>query len=141
MAEEIKEVKDEKKVDLFREIFPSLDKKTSHLIDEGILTPEEYGKHRYIVNLKYSMGVDTILIANELNLRASINNKAHYDFCYYAVPYKKYRFDTWAKRPKQEDVEALMTFYNLSETKAKSALKLISDEDMKAIKKIVTATT
>jgi hypothetical protein len=47
---------------------------------------------------------------------------------------KKRPFSKWVKSEKSEDMECVKAFYGFSETKAREALRLLSDEDIKTIR-------
>lgn len=120
---------------LFSIIVPSINKKTGNVFESGEVTDSSY--EAFMLNRMFSMGSDTIFFAAELNKRQNLNPKAHYDFCYYAIPEKPYRFNNWAKKEVDDNLEYVMKYYDYNETKAKAALKILDKKQLKDIKKYV----
>lgn len=121
-----------KKVDLFRELIPSLNLKQRHLIDEEFI--EEKDHNAYMTNRVYSFGDETILYANEMNKLHHLDLKLQYDFYFYGLDKRK-RYNKWVKAESINNLELVQKYYNCSKSKAKQYLKLHSDDDIKLIAK------
>ena len=88
----------------------------------------------YIVNRSLSMHVDTILYANEMNRQGFLDKKLQYDYLRTAIKAKK-RYAKWLKKAKNEDVQAISSYYKYSNEKAKSVLGILTKEQIMEIKK------
>jgi hypothetical protein len=100
-----------------------------------ILNEDNIGDYApYIVNRFISGNLDTVLYAQEMNMRHALDPDMQYDYYYYSLP-KKRRFSKWKKRAKEDDIELLRKFYNYNYQRAKEILTLHSEEDLEAIRK------
>jgi len=89
----------------------------------------------FMINKAMSMGVDTHLPAQEMNLRASLDKTIQYKYYLYSVRKKK-RFNPWAKKLQTTDkVKIIAEYYDISLKKAKDYENLVSSEDLKNMKK------
>lgn len=87
----------------------------------------------YIVNKALSFGADTVLLANEMNIRPHLEKRLQFDFLMAVVKPKK-RFNKWLKPEKVELVEVVKKYYGYNTEKAIQALKLLSEKEMQIIK-------
>ncbi len=87
----------------------------------------------YIINRCYSGFIDTILLANEMNLNSHIDKKLQYDF-YINIIRPKKRFSPWLKKEKLDSLECIKEYYGYSDEKAKVALKILTDEQIEFIR-------
>lgn len=87
----------------------------------------------YVVNRCYSGFIDTILLANEMNINSHIDKKLQYDF-YINIIRPKKRFSPWLKKEKLDSLECIKEYYGYSDEKAKVALKILTDEQIEFIK-------
>ena len=83
-----------KKVDLFKELIPSLNLKKHHLIDEELIEEKDY--NAYMTNRVYSFGDETIFYSNEMNKLHFLDLKMQYDFYFYGLDKRK-RYNKWVK--------------------------------------------
>jgi hypothetical protein len=88
----------------------------------------------WIVNKAFSYFPDTILHAQEMNTKAHLDNKMQHDYLMGAVRKGK-RFTKWAKKDKDEDTLAVQEFFSYNREKAKTALTILSKDQLKAIKR------
>lgn len=103
------------------------------LIREDPLTEKDYIP--FMVNRGLSYFPDTILFANEMNRNAGIPKQWQFDFYRIGVSKKK-RFSKWHKKDQNsEDLEVVMKEYNYSSQKALQAMQLLTDDQIKEIKK------
>jgi hypothetical protein len=86
----------------------------------------------YIVNRGFSYFEDTILHANEMNMRAHLFNDAQYRY-YLGVLRSRNRFSKWHKAEKNADLDAIQEVYSVNRTVAKMYLKTLSKEDLKRV--------
>jgi Bacteriophage clamp loader A subunit len=96
--------------------------------------PEQIEKqyNAYIVNRGFSYFEDTILHANEMNMRAHLFNDAQYRY-YLGVLRSRNRFSKWHKAEKNTDLDAIQEVYAVNRTVAKMYLKTLSKDDLKRV--------
>ena len=87
----------------------------------------------FIINRGLSYFVDTVLYANEMNLRHESSKRMQNDYLLYSIRKKK-RFSKWAKSEKLERIETIKQYFNYSNQKAKDASDIISDNQYNEIK-------
>jgi len=87
----------------------------------------------FIVNKCLSGFIDTIMVSNEVNINHHLSKKLQYEFLLNIVRPKR-RFSPWLKKEKITDLEIVKTYYGYSNEKARSALSLLSDEQLNCIK-------
>jgi hypothetical protein len=86
----------------------------------------------YIVNKAFAAFEDTILHANEMNMRHHLFKDAQYRY-YLGVLRKRNRFSPWVKEPKDKDLDAIQEYYSVNRKVAKMYLKALSKQDLKKI--------
>lgn len=87
----------------------------------------------WYVNKTLSYFSDTIFAANMMNCSHGLDNRMQYDFYINIVSPKK-RFSKWVKKEKDSDLEAVMAYYDYNRKNAKTALQLLSTEQLNEIK-------
>jgi len=93
----------------------------------------EKGYNAFMVNRGLSYFHDTILMANEMNQKAHLDNRLQFDFLI-NITRKRKRFSKWAKAQPESDIDAVKEYYEYSNEKARQALTLLSHEQIKIIK-------
>ena len=88
----------------------------------------------FLVNRSLSYHYDCVLFANEMNQRPFLDKKCQNDFLINTVRSRKRPFAKWVKPEKSEDLECIKKSFNYSDTKAKDALRLLSDEQIQKLK-------
>jgi hypothetical protein len=96
----------------------------------------EKGYNSFMVNRGLSYFNDTVLMANEMNVNHTIDNRLQFDFLINIVRKKK-RFSKWIKPETVSDVEVVKEYYGYSNEKAKQALSLLTSEQIDELKKKV----
>ncbi len=96
----------------------------------------EKGYNSFIVNRSLSYFNDTVLYANEMNVNHHIDNRLQFDF-FINIVRKKKRFSKFMKPETVSDVEAVKEYYGYSNEKAKSALTLLTSDQINELKKKV----
>ena len=104
--------------------------KKNLIVDE--LTEKEYSP--FLTNRSLSYHMDCLMFANEMNMRHFIDKKMQNDFLLNTIRSRKRPFSKWAKSEKSEDIDLLKIYFNMSETKVREILNLISEEDIKEIR-------
>jgi hypothetical protein len=87
----------------------------------------------FIVNRGLSLFPDTILYANEMNMRPNLGKKPQFLYLLNTIRRKK-RYSKWFKKEKYEDIENVSTYFNYSLAKAKEAVKVLTAEQLQLIK-------
>ena len=87
----------------------------------------------YVVNRCLAPFTDTIMLVNEMNKLHHLDKKLQFDFLLNSVRSRK-RFAPWLKEEKIDNLECVKEYYGYSNEKAKSALKILNDEQIKTIK-------
>lgn len=88
----------------------------------------------WVVNKALSYFPDTIHAANMMNCNHQIDHKLQYSFLINIVRPSK-RFSKWVKKEKDDDLDAVAEFYGFNRKKAKTALKILTPDQIKTIKK------
>jgi len=100
------------------------------IVDE--LTEKNYTP--FLVNKSLSYHNDCVMYANEMNRRHFLDKKLQNDFLLNTVRSRKRPFAKWVKTEKSEDIECIKQVYGLSDSKAREALRLLSDEQIQKLK-------
>jgi len=88
----------------------------------------------YLVNKSLSYHKDCIMYANEMNRRHQIDKKLQNDYLLNTIRSRKRPFNKWVKADKSEDLACVKTYFGYSDTKAREALRLLSDEQIQKLK-------
>ena len=100
------------------------------------MTEKEYTP--YMVNRGFANFEDTILHANEMNMRHHMFHGAQFDY-YRGALRKRKRFSKWPKADKSTDLDAIQEVYKCNRTVAKLYLKAMTPDDVKSVRdKLVT---
>ena len=107
-----------------------LQNKKQIIVDE--ITEKDYVP--FMTNRSLSYHKDCIIYANEMNRRHFLDKKLQNDFLLNTVRSVKRPFAKWVKSEKSEDIECVKMVYGLSDSKAREALRLLSDEQIQKLK-------
>ena len=95
--------------------------KQNIMVDD--ITEKEYNP--FMVNRGLSYFHDTVLMANEMNQNAHLDNRLQFDF-FINIVRKKKRFSKWFKPEIVSDVEVVKEYYGYSNQKARQVLTLLT---------------
>ena len=87
----------------------------------------------FIINRGLSFFKDTILYANEMNKHHHLDHRVQFDF-FINIIRKKKRWSKWIKTSEVDNLELIKEYYGYSNEKAKSALSLMSNEQIEQLK-------
>lgn len=104
----------------------SINDKSKYMGDDEDL-PEVFDG--FITNRSLSLFPDTILYANQNNSQFDLDKKLQYDFYFYGIRNRKRRAK-WPKKENDNDVKLIMQNYQYSESKALSALSILSEKQL-----------
>ena len=106
-----------------------------NLTKENILDEDPTEKYpAFVVNKCMSGSIDSVLFANEMNKYHFLDSKLQYDFLLNSLRKKK-RFAPWLKKGKIDDIDAVKKYYGYSTEKAQQALRILTKDQIKYIKK------
>lgn len=109
---------------------------TSISFSKEDMMQDELGEKEYnafMVNRGLSYFPDTIMYANEMNILAHLDKKLQYTYLINIIRPRK-RFSKWAKRKDDANLEMVMEYFGYSIDKAKTALSILSPDDLDKIK-------
>ena len=87
----------------------------------------------FIVNKCLAPFPDTVHLVNEMNISHHIDSKLQFDFLLNSLRSRD-RFTPWLKAKKIKNIEYVKEYYGYSNEKAKAALDVLNDEQIKTIK-------
>ncbi len=93
----------------------------------------ESGYVPFLTNRSLSNFPDTILYANEMNMKHHLDNKLQFHYLINSIRPKK-RFSKWAKRQDSDDFEAVKEYFKYNNTKTEQAISLLTPEQITKIK-------
>jgi hypothetical protein len=104
--------------------------KKNLIVDET--TEKEYSP--FLTNRSLSYHKDCILYANEMNKRHFLDKKLQFDFLINTVRAQKRPFAKWVKQEKNNDIECVSNYFNISNSKAREVLRLLTKEQIQQLK-------
>jgi len=118
--------------DLFKEVIPSiLQTKQPFILTEQ----DEKSYSPFMVNRALSFYRDTVLWANEMNKYPNLDKKLQADFLLNIIRAQKRPYSKWHKKAQSSDLNVIKEYYGYSDAKAEEALKILSDDQITALKK------
>lgn len=118
--------------DLFKEILPSILQTKQYAL---LTSQDEKSYPSFMVNRALSFHRDTCLWANEMNKFPNLDNKLKYDFLLNIIRAQKRPYNKWHKKAQNSELNAVKEYYGYSDAKAEEALKILSTDQVAAIKK------
>lgn len=86
----------------------------------------------FMVNRALSYYVDTVLLADEMNLHSHLDGRMQFDFLMQAVK-KRRRFSRWHKDPTRDRLKRVTEVFGCSITKARELLEVLTEEQLLAM--------
>ena len=88
----------------------------------------------FLINRNVSFFVDTLFFANEMNLNSHLTKKQQFDYYFHSIKPRK-RYAKWPKKnTEDENLEMVEQYFGYNNEKAKSALALLNETQIKTIK-------
>lgn len=116
----------------FFDFLNSINDSKKDLLKEDPLSEKDYIP--FMVNRGLSYFGDTVLYANEMNMKSNVPKKWQYHFYLYGIKKKK-RFSKWHKKdPSSDDLKLIMNEYGYSAKKAMEALSILTEDQLKTIR-------
>ena len=118
--------------DLFKDYLPAINHTKKNLMDsDDPMWEKKYPA--YMVNKVLSGFQDTVMLCNEMNRNHFLDRDMQFQFLLNSIRSKK-RFTPFLKAGKIKDIECVKEYYGYSNEKAKSALNILTKEQLKLIK-------
>ena len=118
--------------DLFKDYLPAINHTKKNLMDsDDPMWEKKYPA--YMVNKVLSGFQDTVMLCNEMNRNHFLDRDMQFQFLLISIRQKK-RFTPFLKAGKIKDIECVKEYYGYSNEKAKSALDILTNEQLKLIK-------
>lgn len=108
---------------------------TRERYDSDVSEMKSYTK--FLLNRTLSYHPDLIVYANEMNIHIDVSDKLHYDYMHHSIDKKRRSKKYWAKSKKYEHLDMVKEYFNYSTPKTLSALSVLSDKDIEAIKNLM----
>ena len=108
----------------------------NHTKEKLMDTEDETWEKKYppfVINKCLHAFQDTILFVNEINQLPNLDNKLQFDFFLNTLRARK-RYTPWLKAKKLENLDCIKEYYGYDNEKAKTALDILDDEQISAIK-------
>ena len=109
----------------------SINLNKNNIIKEDPDTERKYAP--FIINKCMSGHLDTVLLANEMNMNHSLSKSLQYDFFLNSVRKKK-RFSPWLRKDKIKNLDVVKQYYGYSNEKAVQVLRILTSEQIAFIK-------
>lgn len=90
----------------------------------------------FIINRALSYHRDCIFFANMMNGNPFLDKKLQHDFYINIIRSQKRPFAKWIKKEQSDDLECVKKVYNISDTKAREVLPLLSKEQIEYLQNI-----
>ena len=118
--------------DLFKDYLPAINHTKKNLMDsDDPMWEKKYPA--FMVNKVLSGFQDTVMLCNEMNRNHFLDRDMQFQFLLNSIRSKK-RFTPYVRRSKIKDIECVKEYYGYSNDKAKSALDILTKEQLKLIK-------
>jgi len=109
----------------------SINTNKNNLIDEDPDVEKSYPS--YIVNRCLSGQIDSVMFANEMNMRPNLSKKLQYDFFLNSLRKRK-RYSPWIRKEQLENLDIVKRYYGYSSEKAKQVLNILTREQLSFIR-------
>ena len=109
----------------------SINLNKNNIIIEDPDTERKYAP--FIINKCMSGHLDTVLLANEMNMNHSLSKSLQYDFFLNSVRKKK-RFSPWLRKDKIKNLDVVKQYYGYSNEKATQVLRILTSEQIAFIR-------
>jgi hypothetical protein len=102
---------------------------------------EDIGESNYnafMINRGLSYHMDCIMYASEMNRYSDLPLQMQYDFLRTVIEPKKKRYAKWSNSKKDEDIQLVSEFYDVSPKKAVEYHALLTPEEIETIREKMT---
>lgn len=116
----------------FRFLNSFFDKKEYLLATEE--DEKEYEKIAFLTRRGLSQHLDCILYANEMNIHAPLPGRMEYDYFWHSIRKMRRGYPKWPKKVKGEDIEIVMTYFQVNHHRAEEYLNILSKGQLARMK-------
>ena len=88
----------------------------------------------YLINKAFSLSLDTVLYANDMNIHYNISKFQHYDYLINSNIRPRNRYEKWPKKLENQNLELIKEYYKYSDAKARSVLSILGEKEIAIIK-------
>jgi hypothetical protein len=117
--------------DMFKEIIPSILQTKKSVINDEI---DQKDYKSFIINRSLSYHSDCVLFVNEINKFPELDVDMQYQYLLNTIRPMKRKFQPWQKSDKEKNIDCVKEYFGYSNTKAKEALRILSEEQLAEIK-------
>ena len=118
--------------DLFKDYLPAINHTKKNLMDsDDVMWEKKYPA--FMVNKVLSGFSDTIMLTNEMNRNHFLDRDMQFQFLLNSIRSKK-RFTPFLRANKLKEIECVKEYYGYSNDKAKSALDILTKDEIELIK-------
>ena len=118
--------------DLFKDYLPAINYTKKNLMNsDDPMWEKKYPA--FMVNKILSGFSDTIMLSNEMNRNHFLDKDMQFQFLLNSIRSKK-RYSPFLRASKIKDIECVKEYYGYNNEKAKTALDLLTKEQLKLIK-------
>ncbi len=104
---------------------------------QNIMDGEDEGYEKkypaFIINKCLAPHNDCLMLVNEMNRYSFLDKKLQYDFLLNTIVSRK-RYASWLRPSKTKNLEYVKEYYGYSNSKSKSVLDILNDEQIEFIK-------
>ena len=117
--------------DLFKDIIPSILERKNIVLNNS---DDEKSYVPFVVNKAISFHPDCIFLINEMNLAPGLDKRLQYHFLINTIRSWKRPFRKWMKIEELEHIDIVKKYFNVSNSKAKEYLSILTQEQLDLIK-------
>lgn len=88
----------------------------------------------FVINRALSYEMDCVMQANEMNRRHHVDKKLQFHYLLNTVRARKRPFHKWIKPETSDAMDAIKLIFDCSDRKAREALRILSVEQVEALK-------
>jgi hypothetical protein len=88
----------------------------------------------FMINKAFSLSLDTVMYANEMNAHYNVSKPQHYDYFINSNIRPRNRYEKWPKKIDNQNLELIKEYYKYSDAKARTALSILGDKELAIIK-------
>ena len=88
----------------------------------------------FLINRSLSYHLDCVLYVKDMNLYPNLDKDMQYQYLLNSIRPMKRKFVPWQKADSVKDIECIKTYFGYSNSKAKEALRILTDEQIAEIK-------
>jgi len=98
--------------------------------EENLLAIKQYNP--FVINRFMAGSMDTVLLANQMNMRPNMAKKSQYEWFLATVRQRK-RYAPWLKPVVDDNLSAVMEYFNCSDSKGREYLNILTQDEISFI--------